>query len=186
MQTHLERIKSAVTTSDGIIESMADLTRVTDFKMERIGLIEVLIDSIKAVGPPETIEIIETYSEEEIEIDGDSDTLGRAFRNIIVNAVHSMESEGTLSITVKRPDEREVAVSFADTCPGIPNEILKDIFKPLFTTRAKGMGLGLSITGMDHKEAPWDDRSGIRERGRCRIYGASPRPYDLSQARESR
>jgi signal transduction histidine kinase len=148
VQTHLERIKSAVTTSDGIIESMADLTRVTDFKMERIGLIEILVDSIKTVGPPETIEIIETYSEKEIEIDGDSDTIGRAFRNIIDNAVRSMESEGTLSITVKRSDDREVAVSFADTGPGIPNEILKDIFKPLFTTRAKGMGFGLSITGM--------------------------------------
>ena len=148
VQTHLERIQSAVTTSDGIIESMADLTRVTDFKMERIGLIEILIDSIKTVGPPEAIEIIETYSEEEIEIDGDSDTIGRAFRNIIDNAVDSMESEGSLSITVKRPDDREVAVSFADTGPGIPNEILKDIFKPLFTTRAKGMGFGLSITRM--------------------------------------
>ena len=148
VQTHLERIQSAVATSNGIIDSMADLTRVTVTRMERVNLIEIVVGSIKTVGPPETIEIIETYPKEEIDIYGDPDALGAAFRNIIDNAVRSMESEGALSITVKRPGNDEVEVSFADTGPGIASENLSRIFKPLFTTRAKGMGFGLSMTEM--------------------------------------
>lgn len=148
VQTHLERIQSAVTTSNGIIDSMADLTRVTVTRMERVNLIEIVVGSIKTVGPPETIEIIETYPKEEIDIYGDPDALGAAFRNIIDNAVRSMESAGALSITVKRPGNDEVEVSFADTGPGIASENLNRIFKPLFTTRAKGMGFGLSMTEM--------------------------------------
>ena len=148
VRTHLERIKTAVITSDGIIKSLADLTRTTALNLERVYLIDVLAGSKKAADPPETVKVIETYAEEEIEIDGDPESLGMAFRNIIDNAIRSMDGKGTLSITVKRPDEHAVDISFADTGPGISKEHLGKIFQPLFTTRAKGMGLGLSMTKM--------------------------------------
>jgi len=104
--------------------------------------------SIKAVDPPEMAKVIETYAEEEMEIHGDPEALGMAFRNIIGNAIGSMDGKGTLSIAVKRPDEHQVEVSFADTGPGIARENLNKIFQPLFTTRARGMGFGLSMTKM--------------------------------------
>ena len=148
VQTHLERIKSAVITSDGIIKSLADLTRTTALNLERLNLIDVVVGSIKATGPPGTVKVIETYPEEEIEIDGDPEALGMAFRNIIHNAIRSMDGKGALSVAVKRPDKHQVEISFADTGPGISKENLSNIFQPLFTTRAKGMGFGLSMTKM--------------------------------------
>jgi len=148
VQTHLARIKSAVITSDGIIKSLVDLTRTTALNLERFNLIDIMVGSIKAADPPETVKVIETYAEEEIEIDGDPEALSMVFRNIIDNAIRSMDGKGTLSVAVKRPDENEIAVSFADTGPGISQENLGKIFQPLFTTRAKGMGFGLSMTKM--------------------------------------
>jgi len=148
VQTHLERIKSAVITSDGIIKSLADLTRTTALNLERLNLIDVVVGSIKATGPPRTVKVIETYPEEEIEIDGDPEALGMAFRNIIHNAIRSMDGKGSLSVALKRTDEHEAEISFADTGPGISKENLSNIFQPLFTTRAKGMGFGLSMTKM--------------------------------------
>ncbi len=148
VKAHLERIKSAVVTSDGIIKSLADLTRTDALNLERLNLIDVVAGSIKAVDPPETAKVIETYAEEEMEIHGDPEALGMAFRNIISNAIGSMDGKGTLSIAVKRPDEHQVEVSFADTGPGIARENLNKIFQPLFTTRARGMGFGLSMTKM--------------------------------------
>ena len=137
-----------VITSDGIIKSLADLTRTTALNLERLNLIDVVVGSIKTAGPPETVKVIETYAEEEIEIDGDPEALGMAFRNIIHNAIRSMDGKGSLSVALKRTDEHEVEVSFADTGPGISQEHLSKIFQPLFTTRAKGMGFGLSMTKM--------------------------------------
>jgi len=148
VQTHLERIKSAVITSDGIIKSLADLAHMKALNLQRLNLIDVVAGSIKAADPPETVKVIETYSEEEIEIDGDREALGIAFGNIIHNAIRSMDGRGALSVAVKRPDEHEVEVSFADTGPGISKENLSKIFQPLFTTRAKGMGFGLPMTKM--------------------------------------
>jgi signal transduction histidine kinase len=148
VQTHLERIKSAVITSDGIIKSLADLTRTTALNLERFNLIDIMAGSIKTADPPETVKVIETYAKEEIEIDGDPEALGMAFRNIIDNAIRSMDGKGRISVAVKRFDEHAVAISFADTGPGISRENLGKIFQPLFTTRAKGMGFGLSMTKM--------------------------------------
>ena len=148
VKTHLGRIKSAVITSDGIIKSLVDLTRTTALNLERLNLIDVVAGSIKAADPPEAVKVMETHAEEEIGIDGDPEALGVAFRNIIDNAIRSMDGKGTLSVAVKGPDERAVAVSFADTGPGISKENLGKIFQPLFTTRAKGMGFGLSMTKM--------------------------------------
>ena len=148
VQTHLETIKSAVIKSDGIIKSLADLAHMKALNLQRLNLIDVVVGSIKAADPPETLKVIETYSEEEIEIDGDREALGMAFGNIIHNAIRSMDGKGALSVAVKRSDEHEVEVSFADTGPGISRENLSKIFQPLFTTRAKGMGFGLSMTKM--------------------------------------
>ncbi len=148
VQTHLETIKSAVIKSDGIIKSLADLAHMKALNLQRLNLIDVVVGSIKAADPPETLKVIETYSEEEIEIDGDREALGMAFGNIIHNAIRSMDGKGALSVAVNRSDEHEVEVSFADTGPGISRENLSKIFQPLFTTRAKGMGFGLSMTKM--------------------------------------
>ena len=148
VKTHLERIKSAVVASDGIIKSLADLTHTHALNLERLNLIDVVVGSIKATDPPETVKVIETHAEEQIEVDGDPEALGMAFRNIIDNAIRSMDGKGVLSIAVKRADEHQVEVSFVDTGPGISKENLNNIFQPLFTTRAKGMGFGLSMTKM--------------------------------------
>ena len=94
VQTHLETIKSAVIKSDGIIKSLADLAHMKALNLQRLNLIDVVVGSIKAADPPETLKVIETYSEEEIEIDGDREVLGMAFGNIIHNAIRSMDGKG--------------------------------------------------------------------------------------------
>jgi len=55
-----------------------------------------------------------------------------------------MPQGGTLTIeNMKTQDLLEV--TFTDTGSGIPEEIIEDIWKPLFTTKARGMGFGLAI-----------------------------------------
>jgi len=73
--------------------------------------------------------------------------LNQVFLNLLVNAGQAMEEQGTITIRTWH-DEASVFVSISDTGKGIPEEILKKIFEPFYTTKepGKGTGLGLSIS----------------------------------------
>ncbi len=83
--------------------------------------------------------------------------LGRAFSELIENAVSFQPEEGTLAVTSSLLPRGErvvnglgqsrdyIAIEFRDAGPGVPAEEKERIFQPFHTTRAKGMGLGLSI-----------------------------------------
>lgn len=72
--------------------------------------------------------------------------LKQIFMNLLVNAAHSIDQRGEITITTRHQDG-QILISFADTGCGIPPEHLSRIFEPFFTTKeiGKGTGLGLSI-----------------------------------------
>jgi len=74
----------------------------------------------------------------------DADQIRQVFVNIILNALQAMTEGGRLNIRARRRGEF-VEVEFADTGCGIPRIVINKIFDPLFTTKAKGIGLGLSV-----------------------------------------
>jgi PAS domain S-box-containing protein len=72
-----------------------------------------------------------------------ADELRRAFTNLVLNALEAMPQGGTLTVGCGREDGR-VVVRLHDTGIGIPAEEQKEIFRPYFTTKTKGTGLGLA------------------------------------------
>jgi signal transduction histidine kinase len=76
----------------------------------------------------------------------DAEQMARVFTNIISNAFQAMNGkEGELDIDIG--SEEDVAwARFRDNGCGIPEENLGKIFEPLFTTKTKGIGLGLAIS----------------------------------------
>ena len=77
-------------------------------------------------------------------VTGERDRLNQVWINIINNALQAMSYEGTLTISTRR-DGDDVAVSFADTGPGISEEIKDRIFEPFFSTKKCGEGTGLGL-----------------------------------------
>lgn len=67
--------------------------------------------------------------------------------NLARNAAEAMADNGTsaISVTTAAPSPAFVEVTLADQGPGIPDDILGQLFKPMVTTKATGMGVGLSI-----------------------------------------
>src|SRR5262249_35914185 len=67
--------------------------------------------------------------------------------NLVVNALESMDDDGTLTIHLRQHDGMAEMV-FTDTGCGMPPEVLENIFEPFFTRSrtGKGTGLGLSIS----------------------------------------
>jgi two-component system sensor kinase FixL len=67
--------------------------------------------------------------------------------NLMRNAIEAMEESHRrdLTISTKMLDEDVVAISIVDTGPGIAPEVADRLFQPFVTTKAQGMGVGLSI-----------------------------------------
>jgi signal transduction histidine kinase len=74
----------------------------------------------------------------------------QALVNLIVNAAEAMApSGGRVELTARRAHvlgRDQVSIRVADRGPGIPETRLKELFKPFFTTKAEGHGLGLAVS----------------------------------------
>jgi two-component system, sporulation sensor kinase E len=74
----------------------------------------------------------------------DRDQMKQAFYNVIKNSLEAMKRRGTLRIHTDR-DDTHVLITFVDTGGGMSAENLSRVFKPYFTTKPSGTGLGLLI-----------------------------------------
>lgn len=77
-------------------------------------------------------------------LNGYPDELSQVWANLIHNALQAMENRGSLMITTRACD-RAIEVEILDSGPGIPPNILPNIFKPFFTTKVAGEGSGLGL-----------------------------------------
>ncbi len=147
VRTHLDRIKSSVGSSLAIIDSLRNLTQIKEPRLQRTELKSVTLDAIAHVEVPETVNVIRNITEQEVWVNADPEQLKMAFENIVKNASQAMDGKGTLEVTVGKING-QAELSFADTGPGIAPENIDKIFQPLFSTKAKGLGFGLSIAKM--------------------------------------
>lgn len=75
----------------------------------------------------------------------DPDQIQEVLVNLLINSIDSIEGKGKIEIRAC-PREEGVEIRVRDNGRGIKDEILPFIFKPFFTTKTKGSGLGLSIS----------------------------------------
>jgi len=79
------------------------------------------------------------------EVEHDSDQLHQVLLNLLLNAVQAIDGSGVVKVEV-RPDPESAVISVTDSGRGIPPEHIDHIFRPFYTTKGNGTGLGLSLT----------------------------------------
>ncbi len=141
----LEILEREVVTSEKFISSLLDFARTKPPVRRKVNINDIVRDTLSGATLPENMRVIIRLDEWLPPILADPDQLSQVFANIILNATQAMPEGGRLVVTSESLDKNWVVVSVADTGVGIPEEDRQRLFEPLFTTKAKGIGLGLAL-----------------------------------------
>ena len=139
----LETIDKCVDYSNKIVNDLLDYSREIHLETQEYSPRKLLEESLAMVNVPDTIEIVNQVDEKP-QLMVDLNKIKRVFINLIKNAIDAMPNVGKLTFSGKKVGDL-FEISFADTGPGISDEVLPKLFTPLFTTKAQGMGFGLAI-----------------------------------------
>lgn len=141
----VEILQREVANCDRIVSSLLDFARPKTPQRRPVHLSE-LVQGIFARRPlPSGIEIENHFPPALPIVQADPDQLEVIFGNLIRNAAQAMPGGGRLRVeATATPDG--VTVAFRDTGVGMAPETLEHLFEPLFTTKARGMGLGLALS----------------------------------------
>lgn len=142
---HLQRIERQVGISDRVITALADFSKLPLPQMRPIPIEPCLRETLELTPLPPEVQVALNFAPGVPDILGDIDQLRIVFGNLIRNARDAMPQGGQLEIGA-RPDGRFVEIHVADSGVGIRPEHFERIMEPLYSTKARGLGLGLAIT----------------------------------------
>jgi two-component system, LuxR family, sensor histidine kinase DctS len=152
LQQALERIAEQAERAGRVIKSVHDFVRRREQHFETISarqLIESVLPLVRLQARKSGTRI-EIHAPENLRVRCDRTMLEQVLLNLARNGIQAMETdipsaERVLTIKVQAYPERWVAFSVLDAGPGVAADVAAKLFTPFFTTRAEGMGLGLSL-----------------------------------------
>ena len=144
-QEILDILQREVTTSERIVSGLLACARPNSTVHGRLDIGEIVGETVSRARVPKNIVVIKEISQPLPPVRADRHQLIQAFGNIISNAVAAMPKGGQLIISVV-PDSDGVSASFSDSGAGISEENMDKLFKPFFTAKQGGTGLGLVVT----------------------------------------
>jgi signal transduction histidine kinase len=141
---HLARIERHVLLADGVITALSSFAKMPVPVLNPFSVGRCVREALETNPLPESIRVAVDCPDALPEVLGDIDQVRIVFANLIRNAREAMHQGGSLTLTA-RADSDQVAVDVTDTGVGIPAENLAHVMEPLYSTKARGLGLGLAI-----------------------------------------
>jgi C4-dicarboxylate-specific signal transduction histidine kinase len=134
-----------------VIRRLRSLLTKAPFELKSLDLNDVARETVEFLSPlavARKVELTSLITQNALPILGDRIQIQQVILNLVVNGFDAMKDTPTenriISIRTSRV-ENFAQLSVSDRGPGIPEDKLKEIFEPFFTSKAGGMGMGLSI-----------------------------------------
>jgi len=123
--------------------TFAQYGKMPEGPMSRVDLLEMLDGLVRRLGA--TGSNVTVRGERDVMVTAHHDALARSFHNLLLNAIEAqadVQPEVRIVVSRSGPD---AVVEIADRGPGIPDDLLADVWDPDVTTKRGGTGLGLAI-----------------------------------------
>ena len=166
---YLDIIKHEINNSERIITDLLDFARTKPPRKLAVTVGDLLRESLARCTLPDNMDVQSDIPDKLPRLNVDPLQMQQVFQNLISNAIQSMPEGGHVRISARcvqgskfkvqgseekniehgtlnvEPDTDFMEISVEDTGVGISPENMKKLFHPLFTTKAKGVGLGLTV-----------------------------------------
>ena len=141
---HLQRIGQHVAAADGVITALSNFAKMPVPTLEPFSVEACVRDALKTNPVPRECRSKLDFPPDLPPALGDASQIRIVFANLIRNARDAMPDGGRLTVCGRAADGG-VEVAFTDTGVGIAPEELGRVMEPLYSTKARGLGLGLAL-----------------------------------------
>ncbi|HXU93448.1 MAG TPA: ATP-binding protein, partial [Gallionella sp.] len=141
---YLGIIKEETANAERIVSDLLDAVRTKQPHQTAVDVIEVIGHALRKCNVPASISVKQDIPQTLPLVRVDPMHLYQVFWNLITNAVEAMPQGGTLELRVVEAPQG-LRISIKDSGTGIAPEQMDQLFQPLFTTKARRVGLGLVV-----------------------------------------
>lgn len=143
---YLDMISDEIGVADRIVGDLLDSVRTKPPHPQSLTVAEIVEPSLRKCVVPQNVSVRVAIDRALPRARVDGMQVQQVFRNLISNAVEAMPRGGVLELRAEAADDgRTLRVRVTDTGTGIAPEVRDRLFQPLFTTKARGIGLGLVV-----------------------------------------
>lgn len=144
---YIDVLSSEIARLDRQLKTLLQQALAPRATVERFDLRELIDDLSTLLGPQarhQHVTLDAHVPEGSVEFSGQRDRLKQALLNIAINALEAMPKGGQMTMSLAQQNG-EARIWFSDSGPGIPPELLKNIYQMHFTTKDGGTGIGLYV-----------------------------------------
>jgi len=146
VKEYLNIINNEIAGSNRIVSDLLDSVRTKPPQPEAVGVREIIQMTLGKLTIPAAVSVKLDIPATLSPLRVDPQQIHQVFRNLISNGIEAMAENGTLEIgAVENRPDGTVTVSVRDSGEGMTPAHLSKLFQPLFTTKARGIGLGLVV-----------------------------------------
>ena len=140
----LDDIEKSCSYMNQIVSDLQSYAGMLNLELVETDIRQLIIDAISFLEIPDGVEVSTEVENGLTKVTVDPKKIKRVILNLVSNSIQSMPKGGQITITAIRKGE-SVVLTIRDEGEGIPDENIPKLFLPLFTTKSKGIGLGLAI-----------------------------------------
>ncbi|MBM4351680.1 MAG: response regulator [Deltaproteobacteria bacterium] len=149
LKKYFKVIYRNVQNANKIISDLLDFAKPKPLEFKKNDVNQILIELyrlLKMDFSKNRIRVLRRFDRYLPQIHCDKESLKQVFFNLLMNSKQAMPKGGAISIITRHKSRDQTAeIIIKDTGKGIPKEHIPNIFNPYFTTKEKGIGLGLSV-----------------------------------------
>jgi signal transduction histidine kinase len=147
IREYLGILSTQISLSEKIVGDLLDFARIKPPRLESVSLEQVVDEQLQRAGSPEGVSVNHDFPHDLPKVRVDRVQIGQVVLNLITNALQSMNGNGAnLTLRGRRAANGFVRLDVIDTGTGMTPDQMERLFEPLFTTKARGIGLGLAVS----------------------------------------